>query len=299
LSCATIAYAPARQAALPDLVTGDELPAANTSFQAVNYVVDLFALPLAGLVVAVLIQQHGVERGTFMVFGLDAISYVASAALLRRLPRQQTPAGQRHRPPHELLSQVAEGLRFLARDPHLRTNTLLLTLGPLMLGSLHTLWIGFAWRVSHTETLGYGIVEAANAIGTLVGLYVLRHVGARLNPGRTILLGFAVMGSAIASVGWSDSLAVVACLAALGGLGNMLFLVPSITLVQRRTPSELRGRVFAVRMMLTFAAFSMSNALAGGLADSIGVGPLFVVLGSGMLLLAAIGGLFASARDAS
>jgi MFS family permease len=127
----------------------------------------------------------------------------------------------------------------------------------------------------------------------------LRHVGARLNPGRTILLGFAVMGSAIASVGWSDSLAVVACLAALGGLGNMLFLVPSITLVQRRTPSELRGRVFAVRMMLTFAAFSMSNALAGGLADSIGVGPLFVVLGSGMLLLAAIGGLFASARDAS
>jgi hypothetical protein len=67
--------------------------------------------------------------------------------------------------------------------------------------------------------------------------------------------------------------------------------------VQRQAPPALRGRVFAVRLMLTFSAFSVSNALAGGLADSVGVSQLLLVLGGGMLLMAGIASLFASARE--
>ena len=78
----------------------------------------------------------------------------------------------------------------------------------------------------------------------------------------------------------------------------MVFLVPSITLTQRQTPPALRGRVFAVRLMLTFSAFSVSNALAGGLADSVGVSQLLLMLGAGMLLMAGAASLFASAREA-
>jgi ENTS family enterobactin (siderophore) exporter len=120
----------------------------------------------------------------------------------------------------------------------------------------------------------------------------------RLNVGRTVLLGFAVMGCAVALAGSTQSLPVAAGLASVGGLANMMFLVPSITLVQRQVPPELRGRVFAVRLMLTFGAFSVSNAVAGGLADSVGVSPLMLALGCGMLLLACTASLFASARDA-
>jgi len=167
-----------------------------------------------------------------------------------------------------------------------------------LLGSLHTLWIGFAWRVSDTGTFGYGVVETANALGTLTGLWLLPRILARLNAGRTILLGFGVMGTAVALAGASQSLPVVAALAAGCGLGNMVFLVPSITLTQRQTPPALRGRVFAVRLMLTFSAFSVSNALAGGLADSVGVSHLLLMLGGGMLLMAGAASLFASAREA-
>ena len=113
-----------------------------------------------------------------------------------------------------------------------------------------------------------------------------------------ILLGFLVMGMAIAAAGLTDSLLVVGALAAAAGLGNMVFLIPSITLVQRHTPSELRGRVFAVRLMLTFGAFAVSNAVAGGLADSLGVSALLLGLGCGMLLMAGAGMLFSSAREA-
>jgi hypothetical protein len=238
------------------------------------------------------IEHLGLQRGMSVLFGVDAVSYVLSASLLLGLPistqLRKVPA-----PLSQLARQVAEGLRFVRSNAVVRTNTILLTLGPLMLGSLHTLWIGFAWRVSDTGTFGYGVIETANALGTLTGLWLLPRI-----LGRTVLLGFAVMGSAIALAGLSDSLVLVSGLAAVGGLGNMIFLVPSITLVQRQAPPELRGRVFAVRLMLTFGAFSVSNAVAGGLADTIGVSPLLLAMGCGMLLMAGAASFFASAREA-
>jgi len=298
LTCATIAFHPARQSSVPDLVGADELSSANSLFQAVNYMVDLLAFPVAGLVVAALIERLGTYRGTQVVFAVDALSYLCSALLLLRLPVVKRSVMLAREPLRRLPNQVADGLRFLRDHSAVRTNTILMTIGPLTLGSLHTLWIGFAWRVSNTGTFGYGVTEMANAIGTLLGLLVLRTLSRRVNPGRAILIGFALMGAAIATAGLTDSLAVVALLAALAGMGNVTFLVPSITLVQRHTPAELRGRVFAVRLMLTFGAFSISNAVAGGLSDVVGVSPLLLVLGSGMLLLAAGGALFHSAREA-
>ncbi len=299
LTCATLAFTPARQAMVPDLVAPEELSGANSLFQAVNYAVDLLAFPVAGVLVAGLIAMLGTVRGTQVAFACDALSYLASALLLVRLPVVQRAAAQAREPLRRLPRQVAEGLRFLRSNAQVRTNTVLLTVGPLLLGSLHTLWIGFAWRVSETGAFGYGVVEMSNALGTLAGLLLLPRISRLVNPGRVIVIGLAIMGAAIAVAGQTDSLAVVAVLAAVCGLGNMTFLVPSITLVQRQTPAALRGRVFAVRLMFTYSAFSLSNAVAGGLSDVVGVSPLLVVLGSGMLLLAACATLVPSAREAA
>src|SRR5229473_3042891 len=86
LTCASMVFNPARQASIPELVAADDLASANTLFQAVNYLVDVIAFPLAGILVALLIQQLGFQRGTFVVFGVDAVSYVLSATLLIGLP---------------------------------------------------------------------------------------------------------------------------------------------------------------------------------------------------------------------
>jgi len=299
LACATITFNPSRQSAIPDLVTAEELGSANSLFQASNYLVDLIAFPFAGFVVAILIDRMGTFRGTQVAFSFDALSYICSAALLLRLPRIQRATAAAREPLSRLPGQVADGLRFLRSNVLVRTNTILMTVGPLVLGSLHTLWIGFAWRVSDTGTFGYGVTETCNGIGTLVGLLILQRLMKRIAPGRLILIGFATMGVAVAAAGLTSSLALVALLAAVAGVGNMAFIVPSITLVQRQTPSELRGRVFAVRLMLTYGAFSVSNALAGSLSDVVGVSPLLLVLGSAMLLMAIAASLVPAARDAT
>jgi MFS family permease len=297
LSCATMTFAAARQAAVPDLVAAEDLTAANSLFQTANYLADVLGFPLAAAFVAALTQAVGPFQGAQAAFAVDAGSYLLSALLLLGLPLRGQ-IGSRAEPLRTIPTRIREGLAFLRDHAQVRTNTVLLTLGPLLLGSMHTLWIGFAWRVSNTGAVGYGVTETANAAGTLLGLWLLQVLMRRLNKGRVIVLGFLVMGLAILCAGLTDSLAVVAALAAVGGMGNILFIVPSITLVQQQTPSELRGRVFGARFMLTYGAFAASNALAGSLSDLVGVSRLLVALGGGMALMALIAAGVRSAREA-
>jgi MFS family permease len=294
LSSATIVFNTARTTAVPELVDRSDLTAANSLLQATTYLTEMLGFPLAALLVAALTSHLGIARGSQIAFGLDGLSYLLSAALLVRLPSLPGRSRTRTR-----TAGILDGLRFVKSHPVIRTNVVLMTVGPLLLGSLHTLWIGFAWRVSHTESFGYGVTETSNAAGTLIGLWLLQFALRRFNKGRVILFGFLTMGAAILAAGSTDSLPIVALLASVSGVGNMCFLVPSITLLQEQTPAELRGRTVALRSTLTFSAFSVSNAVAGSLSDSVGVSPLFMALGGGMVAMALGAWLFASARDAT
>lgn len=298
LTCATMVFHPARQAAVPDLVDPDDIGQANILFQVVSYTVDLAVLPVAGVLVALATRRLGLQTGAMAIFGLDAVSYIASAALLRhvRVARGTAPTQQSESRLRDVWARAADGVRFLVSDKPLLTNTVLLTVAPLLLGSLHTLWIGYAWRVTHTDTFGYATIETATAAGTLAGLWLLPRLLRQTSVGHTILGGFALMGGAVALAGATQDVLVAAILAGLSGVGNMFFIVPSITLVHKRTPSDLRGRVFSVRLALTFGAFAISNGVAGFLADFVTVSSLLAVVGLALVATSALGCLCSSAR---
>jgi MFS family permease len=299
LTCCGMVYRPAEQSAVPELVKGEELIRANSLFQFSIYLADLVVFPLGAALVTFMVVQFGPYHGTQFAFAIDALSYLASALLLWRLPLARRAAVRAGLTLDGLRTQIAAGLRYMWSNPQLRANTVLFVIGPLLLGSLNTLWIGFAWRVSHTDAWGYGLTEGANAVGTLCGLWALQSLSRRLNKGRTIVVGFATMGLAVLAIGFTDSIWVAVVLAAITGAGNMIFLVPSITMIQQQTPAEIRGRVVGVRHMLTYTAFMISNAAAGALADTIGVSPLLALVGAGMVGLAGLALLARSTREAA
>ena len=47
------------------------------------------------------------------------------------------------------------------------------------------------------------------------------------------------------------------------GVANMAFVIPSQTLFQERTPSELMGRVVSFRFALVFGGMSVAMAIGG------------------------------------
>jgi heme/copper-type cytochrome/quinol oxidase subunit 4 len=78
----------------------------------------------------------------------------------------------------------------------------------------------------------------------------------------------------------------------------MVFIIPSQTLFQERTPGNLLGRVVGFRFSLVLGAMPLSILLGGVLAESIGV--TTVIAAFGLLTAAAgiAGWFFPAVREA-
>jgi hypothetical protein len=78
---------------------------------------------------------------------------------------------------------------------------------------------------------------------------------------------------------------------ALGGIVNVLFYVPNVTISQELTPEPLRARVFGARIALLNLSWLPIIVLSGVLADAVGVTVLIAAAGL-VTLTAAIAGAF-------
>jgi DHA3 family macrolide efflux protein-like MFS transporter len=78
----------------------------------------------------------------------------------------------------------------------------------------------------------------------------------------------------------------------------MVFVIPSQTMFQERTPPHLIGRVLGFRFALVFGAMNLSIALGGILAEVVGVTPVIAVFALMTAAAGAAGLLFPAVRDA-
>ncbi|MGH2456719.1 MAG: MFS transporter, partial [Candidatus Limnocylindria bacterium] len=82
------------------------------------------------------------------------------------------------------------------------------------------------------------------------------------------------------------------------GVANLLYLVPTITLFQERTPQRLFGRVVSTRQALTFGAMALSMGLAGWLSGILGADAVLMLGGAVIAAAGLVGLLLPAMRDA-
>lgn len=218
--------------------------------------------------------------GTFTIanwlpFAADAVSFVASAALLWRLPRAPAP-GQAV---GSLWRAVLEGTLWLVRHRQLRTLALLTSAANI---AYHLSWATFVLFATEPAELGltpaaFGFMFAAYALGGVVGGPLTFRVNAVLGPHRALLclaLVHAVAWPLIAATGtvWTAVPAL-----ALVGAAQTMTTTTNVTLRQMLVPTELLNRVIAA-FRWTVNAPTPLAALAGGvLATTYGLrAPLMV-----------------------
>jgi MFS family permease len=132
----------------------------------------------------------------------------------------------------------------------------------------------------------------------VIGGLFIGAFAAHTPKGPMTIAGFVLMGLSLVAIGLTDHPYVAIGLFFAVGAANMLFLVPTITLFQERTPQRLFGRVVSTRQALTLGAMAVSMGLAGWLAGLIGAAAVFM-LGGAMVTLAGLSGLLVPAmRDA-
>jgi hypothetical protein len=106
------------------------------------------------------------------------------------------------------------------------------------------------------------------------------------------------MGTTLVIAGFVTNPYVAICLFFFTGLFNMLYIVPTITLFQQRTPQPLMGRVVSSRQALVFGAIALSMGLSGWLSDLIGAQMVLMVAGAICALSGAVGLLIPAMRNA-
>jgi len=278
IGCAEVVYSNAEQSALPALVPADLLPRANGNQQVVLTIGETFAGPPLGSAL------FAVRAA--LPFGLDALSFAGSAALLAGLPRTA-----QSRVVHQRMgAQIAEGVRWLAGHRLLRTVALLLGVSNFSSQMGQATLVLLATQTLHVGTRGYGLLWTAAAIGSVLGGLVNPAITRRLGLVPSLTVAMAAFAVTDAGVGLAPNFAVAAALMACNGFFVTMWNVVTVTLRQRIVPAELLGRVNSAYRMIGWGLMPL-GALAGGfVAHAAGLRAAYVVAGvlSGAALLAAL-----------
>jgi MFS family permease len=291
LGSAEVIFSNAAQAILPALVPPELLARANGSQQVSLTVGETFLGPPAGsLLFAV---------AAALPFGLDALSFAGSAALLARLPRTGQAGGREaDQPGTAIRTQIAEGLRWLFRHRLLRVVAVLLGVFNFANQMGQAVLVLLATQTLHVGTRGYGLLLAVTAVGSVLGGLVSPAVTRRLGLLPSLIIAGAVDAAVFAGLGLAPDAAVAALMLAGQGFAVTMWNVVTVSLRQQVVPAHLLGRVNSVYRMLGWGLMPL-GALAGGfVAHAAGLRAPYLVgsLLCGLCLLAAVPFLLAASR---
>jgi MFS family permease len=267
-------YSPAAQAALPNVVDPEDLPAANSVAGGAWGTMTIVGASLGGVV--------GAAFGPYASFTVTAFCLLAAAlltTLIRRPMQAPRNAGEPLPPTWHALREV---LGYILARPRIRALVTVKTAAGLGNGVL--IVFPLIAGLYGAGTLGAGLLFAVRGLGALVGPFVLRPVlGHRswLLPGLALsmaLYGVGYLG--VAAAPWFPLVLVLVFVAHFAGGAN--WVLSNFTL-QGEVPDQLRGRVFATDMMLATLAIAISQLGASAVIDH--VNERWVLAGCGLVTL--------------
>jgi MFS family permease len=235
-------------------------------------------------------------------FVLDAGTYLVSAALIAGMsvPREQLTAGAFS--VRAIWREMAEGWRFLIGQRELLSNTVISTVAQLAFGAEIVASLIYAREVLDQGSLtfpeNYGWLMSALGLGSVMGGLLIGSFATKAPKGMMTIAGFVLLGGAMVAAGLTDNPYWAMALFFVIGIANLLYLVPTITLFQERTPQRLFGRVVSTRQALTFGALAISSALAGWAAGVLGAATVLMLGGAVIAAAGLVGLLIPSMRDA-
>ena len=253
---------PALQAAVPLVVPSDQLTRANGMAQIASNTARLTGAPLGGLLLPV-VGLHGLVLG-------DIGSFIASAALLagcRTASRADEPevAGR--------LAAVGEGWRAARRNPTLTSALVISFLGAVAQGMFLVLFVLFVLRSLGAGDQVVGLLRGLQAIGGVLGGFVVAMAASRIGARRLTIGGLATFGL-VALLTWNSPAITnrtwwYAALFIVVGLPATAITTGLITGTQRATPPRVRGRVLSLIQVTEALGQGTGILLAGLLGSSI------------------------------
>jgi MFS family permease len=269
------------QSMVPSVVAREQLSAANGRLAAAQMVGNQFAgFPLAGLLVTVAVAW---------VFLGPAALFLLAVPPLVRMSRGLQPAV---RSDATLGADIREGLGELFARPVLVRLAAMAAVVNIAAGAFNGVFVLFVVGPGSPmglSEIGYGLLAALLATGSVLASAVVGTLDARLGPSRLMIVALLMIAAALTVPVVSASVTLVAAMLLVLGFGITLLNVVVVSSRQRIIPNRLLGRVNAAYQLIGQGAGPV-GALAGGvLADLTSLPTVFLfattlILGAALLL---------------
>ena len=210
---------------------------------------------------------------------------IAFGALLSMFRIKTRPQARRREP--MTVQTILAGLHFIWREKMI-LGAISLDLFAVLLGGAVALLPVYAREILHTGPWGLGLLRTAPGVGAAMMAIALAHRPLRERAGPTLLWSVAGFGICTILFGVSTSLVLSLISLIFLGAADMVSVIIRATLVQLRTPDEMRGRVMAVDMVFIGTSNELGQFESGLTAQWFGTVPAVLLGGVGTLVVIAI-----------
>jgi predicted MFS family arabinose efflux permease len=249
---------PAWQAITPDIVSRRNLTSAVALNSAGFNMARAIGPALGGLVIAL--------AGTWLVFGLNALSFLGVIALLYlwKNSSNAVPSTQRR-----VLAAVSDGLRHARQST--AVHAVLVRTGVFSFAASALLALLPLIARPH-GSIGYGLMLGAFGVGASVGAASgpwFRHY---VHVDVLAAVATVVFASAVAAVGWwQHSFLLLLGFMFAAGLGWIQILTALNVSAQTASPSWVRARTLSMYLLVLQGGIAGGSTLWGALAASYGI----------------------------
>ncbi len=250
----------AKNAAIANLANKQELLTANVLMFGTRFLQLTLGAALGGITAA--------KFGYNAAFLINALSFLASAYFIWRIPDELMSQSQAETTRSEFCQQVREGWAYIRATPFVR-NVMLVNIAWAMGGGMNNLLLdrlaSSEFKHSGADVALASLWTAAGA-GLFIGMMLARRAGAWASEERRagLLVGWALLihGVAWAMSGfmpslWSMAAAIIVSRLILGAEFGV-----QETLVMRVIPDDYRGRVFTTDRALELTMMTVSMVTA-------------------------------------
>lgn len=277
-------FFPAYSAILPRILPPEDLLAANGMEGTVRPVLQQAAGPaIAGILVATLSPAHavaGVAACHVVAFGI--LNFLSRETLDVQVVDGQGPApvGGESRTKGSFFRDLREGCSYTIRTPWLLWTLIWACLSVLFLIGPIEVLLPFVVR----DQLGgdsrmFGFLLAIMGVGSAAA--ALATASFRL-PRRyltVMIVTWGVGSLPVAAIGFMDSFWVLGAAMLIFGVTEGVGIVIWGTLLQRRVPRHLLGRISSLDFFVSLALMPVSMALAGPVAEVVPIWVIFFIGG--------------------
>tara|TARA_B110000908_G_scaffold161008_1_gene204793 strand:+ start:289 stop:1557 length:1269 start_codon:yes stop_codon:yes gene_type:complete len=227
-----------------------------------------------------LISWIGVDKTLCLVFILVLLS-LAGTFLIKKKPILNKKIGEPMR------ESLKAGVQFVFQNKAI-LGVLTLDMIAVLFGGTVAILSVFAQDVLKVGPEGFGLLNASISMGSIVTMFLTTYIPINKNTGRKMLISVFIFGLSIIAFGMSSIFWVSLLALFVSGAADGISMVIRQTILQLKTPDDMRGRVSSVNSMFVGSSNEL-GAFESGLAAKL-IGPVAaVVFGGTMTLITVVG----------